>query len=83
MNKFIQHVPTFVQLGEYPPAFEFETQEQLIEHLDSICNSNEKFYRYSLSDNTVMEEKDNGKLWWVLGYLKSLDSIDLPTWEPK
>jgi hypothetical protein len=31
----------------------------------------------------LMAERDNGLWWWVIGYLDSLEGIDLPKWEPK
>lgn len=82
MNKFIRHTPTFVQLDGYPPAFEFNTQEELIAHLESTIKKGTDFYRYSITyDNMIMQEENLGKMWWALGYIKSRTGIDLPEWK--
>lgn len=42
-----------------------------------------QFYRFSISENTLMAEYDRGYEWWVIGYIKDPSQIDLPKWEPK
>lgn len=82
MNRFIRHIPTFVQLDECPTAFEFNTQEELIAHLESTIKKGMDFYRYSITyDNMIMQEENLGKVWWALGYIKNRTGIDLPEWK--
>lgn len=79
MNKFIRHIPAYVQLDEHPSAFEFNTQEELLEHIGSTIKKGMDFYRYSITyDNMIMQEENLGRVWWALGYIKNRTGIDLP-----
>ena len=78
-NKFIRNIPTFIEVGKCPQAFEFNTQEELIEHLGSVFRKDMDFYRYSITyDNMIMQEENLGRMWMPLGYIKNRTGIDLP-----
>ena len=64
----------------------FDTIEELLEivkHLTEIKD----FYRFSISStssaNMLMAEYNNGKKWWVIGYIKDTSYLQLPKWETK
>lgn len=42
-----------------------------------------KFHRFSLSENRLMAEYDEGKVWYVIGIVDNVEGLDLPKWEPK
>lgn len=83
MNHFKQHLPGWADVEPYD--FEFSTQEELLSH-DKILSWKEAsdFYRFSLSEinsrPTLMCELDEGRRWWVVGYLDHREGIDLPDW---
>jgi len=43
-------------------------------------NTSGDFCRYSISDNHLMAEFDDGFHWWVLGTIEKPELIDLPKW---
>ena len=43
-------------------------------------NTSGDFCRYSILDNCLMAEFDDGFHWWVLGYIEKPELVDLPKW---
>lgn len=81
MNKFIQHVPSFVS-GVDPTEFEFDkTDELLSSEYVSRFSKNANFSHFAMSDNRLMSISDNGFHWWVVGFISDPESVDLPKWE--
>jgi hypothetical protein len=82
MVTFKQHRPPMVDAGEFIQV-EFNSIDELLNHpWIKQWKSNDKFYRFSLSEtNTLMCEINYGKNWFILGYLDS--PVDLPKWEPR
>ena len=83
MNEFTQHIPAFVDVGrEPPPSFEFDTLDELLSNeVVKRYGKGKDFSHFALSDNYLMEISDSGFHWWVVGYIKNPDDIDLPKWE--
>lgn len=84
-NRFMPHYPH----GDYDNEAErssvyFDTNEELFE-VDMVkrWSMHKDFYRYSISDNHLMAEYIDGKKWWVIGYIKYPEKLNLPKWEPK
>lgn len=87
-NIFIQHIPPYVE-GLEPKTFEFNSTEELLSNPMIIEWKNPEwgdpkkpFFRYSLSDYRLMGEFDEGKRWWVIGFIKYPDLVNLPGWKP-
>lgn len=81
-NEFRQRIPNYFD-GHTPQTFSFNDTEDLLSNpLLSDIPTYKNFYRFSMSDDALMLELKNGKEWWVLGYIKDPEVIDLPTWEP-
>ena len=80
-NVFRQHVPSFVDVDERT-EFEFSTTEELITHplIQGMVGSF-KNHKICKSKNYLMVVSDNGFWWWVLGYIKTPEEVDLPEWE--
>lgn len=83
MNRFTQHIPTFVDYREdKTPSFEFETTEQLLAHeWVAVHKTRKGFDRFVKSDRYLMTESNDGFSWWVIGYLEDPSSVDLPQWQ--
>ena len=80
MNYFIQREPGFSDIGK-PQRFEFNDLEELLnQNYIKSWSNNPKFYRYSLSDDMLMCELDDGKAWWILGYIEHPEQLTLPRW---
>lgn len=85
MNSFKQHIPNFFT-GFEPITFKFNTTEELLSHpwvQGWKDDANIKFYRFSLSDNCLMAELNEGKNWRVLGYIENPKLVNLPAWKEK
>ena len=80
--KVTQHRPAFFE-GFENEVIEVNTKEELL-NIKFIKNFSEQpnFYRYSITDNCLMAEFENGKKWWVVAHLEDFDSLDLPKWQP-
>ena len=76
-NKIVQEVPNYCDVE--PKSAEFNTLAELLE-IDWVKSSKDDFYRWSLSGNRLMEESDEGRYWWVVGYVARPDLLDLPKW---
>lgn len=89
-NRFVQHYPSCFTVEDTDYfSLNFNTQQELLEcEFVSRFRQIVGFYRYSISrkaqysPHTLMAEYKNGTEWWVAGYLKSLDGINLPIWKP-
>lgn len=83
-----QHVPGFVDLGDEEPRHaEYSTKEELLQipWVASYMTRYEHpavkpFHRWSLSDHWLMAEFDEGREFWVVGFLSDPIAIDLPQW---
>jgi hypothetical protein len=85
-----QHVPNFVD-GVEPKHAEFNCVEELlvIPWVDSWKQDSDKlrpFHRFSVERNyrgesTLMIERNCGRWWWVIGFIRGGD-VDLPEWKP-
>lgn len=82
MNKFTVHIPAFVDYREDPPAYEFETLEELkaIPHVKQAAGI-PNFSHYAITERYLMSISDGGKHWWVLGYIRDPTAVDLPQWD--
>lgn len=81
MNEFRQHIPNFVDIDAPPPS-KFETTEDLL-NLEIVqrYGKGKNFSHFAISDNCLMEISDEGFHWWVVGYIKEPDKVDLPKWD--
>lgn len=82
MNSFIQYIPTFVE-GSVGIKFDFTGTGHLLEQLDEYFPRSARFHQYSISGDMIMQELDEGKVWWVLGRVVSPKGVDLPKWVAK
>ena len=76
--KVIQHRPSFVD-GFTNELVYVDSKEELldIEFVKGFRDMPD-FYRFSISDNLLMAEYENGKKWWVVAYLEDFNDIDIP-----
>ena len=80
MNSFKQHIPTFVEIDEPPPIYEFKTTEELLA-LKVVQQYKDKDFSYfALSGNCLMVVSKKGFHWWAVGYIKDPEAVDLPKW---
>jgi hypothetical protein len=81
MNKFTQHIPSFMD-GFEPRVYEFESTEQLLSYdfFKSIAQR-PKFSHFAMHRSHLMEISDEGFHWWVLGRIEHPEEMDLPQWE--
>lgn len=80
--KFKQHVPGFAQ-GTEAKSFEFKDTADLIQQLKNrfTWHTSPSFYQFSINDKCIMVELENGKQWWVVGYVDG--PVELTKWMPK
>jgi len=85
MIKFRRHVPNFVELDKMPEIQEFDFVDSMLndEWIGGFRKIPNNFYRFSISGHYLMAEYDNGKVWWVVGYVVEGDVTSLPDWVPK
>ena len=84
MNHIRKHIPNFIDTDRLPDENDFETTDQLlnipwVKEWESPFDGR-PFYRWSKSDNHLIAEYDNGKFWWVIGFIRNPDNIELPKW---
>ena len=81
MNEFRQHIPNFVDI-KAPLLDKFETTEDLL-NLEIVQRYGKRkdFSHFAISDNCLMEISDEGFHWWVVGYIKKPNEVDLPKWD--
>lgn len=82
INTYKQRIPGGMDTNMPPVEFKFESLEQLINN-DAINRYSklENFNKFVMDDNCLMAIYENGKKWWVLGYISIPELICLPTWE--
>jgi hypothetical protein len=82
MNSFRQHIPTFVDTDGRPPDHNFETTQQLLD-LEVVRRYSDVpgFSHFALEDNTLLSISDGGFHWWVAGFIKHPELVNLPQWE--
>jgi len=82
MNKFRQHIPTFVDTDKPLPIYKFETTEELL-RLEVVQRYSkwEKFSYFAIGENYLMIIGDDGFYWWVVGYVDDPTTVDLPKWD--
>ncbi|MDY6893944.1 MAG: hypothetical protein SVO01_00780 [Thermotogota bacterium] len=83
MNKFIQHIPNFIEVDK-PRWIEFETIEDLlnipvVKQWKKPING-KSFSYFAISDNVLIVVHDNGFHWWAVGYIEKPELIKLPKW---
>lgn len=81
MNEFRQHFPSSCDFDN-PKEIKFSTTEELL-NLDAVSSWKEKnkFSHFAISNNSLMAIFDEGYRWWVIGYIKYPENVDLPKWE--
>lgn len=82
MNKVKRHIPSFC--SAIPKEEEnFSNLDELfsIEWI-SIWTRVNNFYRFSKSKDLLIAELNKGNNWWVIGYIKYPELVDLPEWIP-
>ena len=81
-NEIVQEVPNYCD-GVKPKRSTFATQDELLA-IDWVKRdpSENNFHRFSLSGNILMIEKDEGRYWWAIGYVKFPKRLELPEWKP-
>lgn len=89
MPTFRQHIPGFVD-GCEPEIATFQSAEELLA-LSVVEryreDPNRGFHRFSIARQSrgpslLMVERDDGRWWWVVGYIDDATGIDLPEWFP-
>jgi hypothetical protein len=89
MGTIKQHIPNFVS-GFDPVIQNFKTLEELLD-IDFVkqWSADEDFHQFSIGPYDsrwhLMAEQNNGKRWWVVGYIIGIvrDELNLPDWKPK
>jgi hypothetical protein len=81
-----QHIPNFVD-GAEPYTDAFLSCAGLLElHWVAQWAKDPGFHRYSLNENRLMCERNEGREWWVIGIIKAtpgeLRALALPVWKP-
>jgi hypothetical protein len=83
VNMITQHIPggCDVAYDEPDKAF-FNTTEELL-NIDFVKRHSKikGFSHYAMSGDRLMVISNEGKFWWVLGYIKRPELVDLPKWE--
>lgn len=82
MATFRQHIPSFIDIDGPPPLAEFSTTEDLLslEIVQSYGKSKD-FSHFAMYRDCLMEIRDSGFKWLVVGYVSDPSVIDLPKWE--
>lgn len=89
-NHIRQHIPNFVSglvSGLVSAEGSFTTKEELLEiKFVKDWSDQEGFTCYAISKNRpdqplLMAMLNNCRQWWVIGYLKTTEGLDLPYWE--
>ena len=88
MGTIKQHIPNFVS-GFDPVTQNFETLEELLD-IDFVkqWSGDNDFHQFSIGPYGdrwhLMAEQNNGKRWWVVGYITGIvkDDLHLPDWKP-
>lgn len=78
--KIRQHIPAFIDIDSN--TAEFKDLEELL-NISFVADMKELpgFDKFSLGDNLLMAELNNGKVWWVVGRIEEPFELDLPKWK--
>jgi len=80
-----QHIPNFIDT--WPRVTDAVINMENLFKVDWIKKFSEQegFHRFSISDDLMMAEYNEGKKWFVVGRFNNPNPIfiDLPDWEPK
>ncbi len=80
MIKFEQSMPTYCE-GFDPELIDASSmQELLASPLFKRYSDDPKFEHFALEENTILAISDSGFSWWVVGYVKTDEPLDLPKW---
>ena len=85
MRIFRQHVPGFIDAE--PVTFTFHDTEDLLaqrvvkQWAEDRQGNPIADAHFVLHGTTLMGVKDDGFWWWVIGYINTLDGIELPQWK--
>lgn len=79
MNKFIQHIPTFVD-GCTPQDFYFNTLEELEDSLKKLGYLTDGLSLVRGGD-LLMQINEEGDYWWVLGRLRNYNGLSIRQWK--
>ena len=79
MNEFRQRIPAAIS-GIKSEIHEFKTTEELL-NIDIVKKHKKMSNHFTLSGKNLMILSNDGKLWWVLGYIKNPEDVNLPQWK--
>jgi hypothetical protein len=79
---FRQHIPGFCS-GLEPTTFEFKNTEELLssDFFIKQKNSRKDFSHFALSDNRIMLIAEEGRWWWVVGYVDEPSKVEFVKWD--
>lgn len=92
-NRFVQYYPAFFTVDDKDYfTLNFNTQDELLncEYVSKWKKdrTDRKFYRYSVAMNekygnppNLIAEYNDGKFWWCIGKIKTIDGLNLPKWK--
>lgn len=81
-NFFRQHIPSFCD-GFKPVTFGFSTTEELLSNpwlKDVFSVEGYENYKFCKSKNCLMISSPDETKWWVMGYLKYPEEVNIPKW---
>ena len=94
-NHFKKYTPLFFE-GFDEEDFYFDTLEELLSN-DLVANWTrnpfdlingikparpyEEFHKFSMSENKLMAELEEGYEWWIVGFIKYPERLNLPGWK--
>lgn len=79
---FFPHIPTFIN-GVTVDVRTFDTKEELVEYVKRLFDRHNKENGKILcmsKDGYIIEVKDSGNYWWVIGYT-NLEVGTFPDWK--
>jgi len=84
INTFREYFPDSFDMVTIPNDTDFDTIDQLIEipRVKKVMGL-EGFSKLSKSGTFLMAEFDEGKRWYIIGYLRYPDWVDLPYWDER
>ncbi len=81
MNRFKQHIPSFVEMGDdLPPEFDFTTTDELLAS-EIVRGYAKPDAQFVMSGPWLMIVTDRGFHWWVVGSVSDPSAMDLPQWD--
>jgi hypothetical protein len=80
-NTIVQHVPAFADNFEPRRKAMFDTLDELMEvPWVKQWAGDQGFWRFSLNGNILLVERNEGRWWWVVGFLEK-PVEGLPKWQ--